>query len=122
MGESNPQTLKAEYNLALCHYRRGERTGTGKMLANVLERGERVMGETHPWTLMFACAQSCFARESGDIDAARELSEAIVARYELMLAESHPFVAGARANQALILRNVGSGSTRTTSPSGPWPT
>ncbi|MDG9716557.1 FxSxx-COOH system tetratricopeptide repeat protein [Streptomyces sp. DH24] len=113
MGPDNPQTLKAEYNLALCRYRLGERgrgdkrEQPGPMLASVLERGERVLGEAHPLTLIFAAGQSCYAREHGDIDQARELSEAVVARYELMLPEGHPFIAGSRANQALILRNVG---------------
>ncbi|GAA4817872.1 FxSxx-COOH system tetratricopeptide repeat protein [Streptomyces ziwulingensis] len=117
MGPDNPSTLRAEYNLAMCRYRMGDRDRSrdrgdglqepGSLLASVLERGERVLGETHPWTLMFATAQSCYAREHGDIDQARQLSEAVVARYEVMLAEGHPFIAGARANQALILRNVG---------------
>ncbi|MDQ0686224.1 tetratricopeptide (TPR) repeat protein [Streptomyces achromogenes] len=117
MGRDNPQTLKAEHNLALCRYRLGERDRgrdrgaereePGELLSSVLERGERVLGETHPLTLIFATAQSCYAREHGDIDRARELSEAVVARYEVMLGDEHPFVAGARANQALILRNVG---------------
>lgn len=117
MGSDNPQTLKAEHNLALCRFRLGERDRgrdrqgdreePGELLSSVLERGERVLGETHPLTLIFATAQSCYAREHGDIDLARELSEAVVARYEVMLTEGHPFVAGAHANQALILRNVG---------------
>ncbi len=111
MGPDNPQTLKAEYNLALCRYRIGEQAPRGEepgpMLASVLERGERVLGENHPLTLIFATGQSCYAREHGDIDQAREVSEAVVARYEMMLAEGHPFIAGSRANQALILRNVG---------------
>ncbi|CAL9460752.1 FxSxx-COOH system tetratricopeptide repeat protein [Streptomyces sp. enrichment culture] len=111
MGPDNPQTLKAEYNLALCRYRLGERAPHGEepgpMLSSVLERGERVLGETHPLTLIFATGQSCYAREHGDIDQARELSEAVVARYEMMLPAGHPFIAGSRANQALILRNVG---------------
>ncbi|MEU1053545.1 FxSxx-COOH system tetratricopeptide repeat protein [Streptomyces sp. NPDC005876] len=117
LGRDNPYTLRAEYNLALCRYRMGDRDRRrdsgdgpqepGALLASVLERGERVLGETHPNTLMFATGQSCYAREHGDIDQARELSEAVVARYEVMLAEGHPFIAGARANQALILRNVG---------------
>lgn len=113
MGHDNPQTLRAEYNLALCRYRMGERgrgdrqDQPGPMLSSVLERGERVLGETHPWTLIFATAQSCYAREYGDIDQARELSEAVVAGYEMMLPEGHPYIAGSRANQALILRNVG---------------
>lgn len=117
MGRDNPQTLRAEYNLAMCRYRAGdrdrsrdrgdEREEPGPLLAGVLERGERVLGETHPLTLIFAVGQSCYAREHGDIDQAHELSEAVVARYEVKLAEGHPFIAGARANQALILRNVG---------------
>ncbi|MEH0546811.1 FxSxx-COOH system tetratricopeptide repeat protein [Streptomyces sp. B21-105] len=117
MGRDNPSTLKAEHNLALCRYRLGERDRgrdrgaereePGELLSSVLERGERVLGETHPLTLIFATAQSCYSREHGDIDRARELSEAVVARYEVMLGDEHPFVAGARANQALILRNVG---------------
>ncbi|WP_395573307.1 FxSxx-COOH system tetratricopeptide repeat protein [Streptomyces sp. BK79] len=117
MGRDNPQTLRAEYNLALCRYRLGDRDRSrdrgegvdepGPLFAGVLERGERVLGETHPLTLIFATSQSCYAREHGDIDQARELSEAVVARYEMMLAEGHPFIAGSRANQALILRNVG---------------
>jgi tetratricopeptide (TPR) repeat protein len=113
MGPDNPQTLKAEHNLALCRYRLGERgrgdkrEQPGPMLSSVLERGERVLGEVHPLTLIFATSQSCYAREHGDIDQARELSEAVVARYEVMLPEGHPFIAGSRANQALILRNVG---------------
>ncbi|CQR61920.1 FxSxx-COOH system tetratricopeptide repeat protein [Streptomyces leeuwenhoekii] len=117
MGRDNPQTLRAEHNLAVCRYRLGDRDRTrdhadereepGPLLSSVLERGERVLGETHPLTLIFATSQSCYAREHGDIDQARELSEAIVARYEVMLAAGHPFIAGARANQALILRNVG---------------
>lgn len=107
MGADNPQTLKAEYNLALCHYRGGDRDEAGRLFARVLERGERVLGETDPLTLIFTASQSCFAREHGDIDQARELSEALVARYEVMLPEGHPFIAGARANHALILRSVG---------------
>ncbi|MFD9434023.1 FxSxx-COOH system tetratricopeptide repeat protein [Streptomyces sp. NPDC060002] len=117
MGRDNPQTLSAEHNLALCRYRLGDRDRgrdrgieweePGEMLSSVLERGERVLGETHPLTLIFATAQSCYAREHGDIDRAHELSEAVVARYEVMLGDGHPFVAGARVNQALILRNVG---------------
>ncbi|MEU4654502.1 FxSxx-COOH system tetratricopeptide repeat protein [Streptomyces sp. NPDC023723] len=117
LGRDNQQTLRAEYNLAMSRYRMGERDRRrdrgdgpqepGELLASVLERGERVLGETHPLTLLFATGQSCWAREHGDIDQARELSEAVVARYEVMHAEGHPFIAGARANQALILRNVG---------------
>jgi tetratricopeptide (TPR) repeat protein len=117
LGRDHPRTLKGEYNLALCRYRMGERDrrrdrGDGPqepaaLFASVLERGERVLGETHPDTLVFATAQSCYAREHGDIDLARELSEAIVARYEVLHADGHPFLAGARANHALILRNVG---------------
>jgi tetratricopeptide (TPR) repeat protein len=77
MGPDNPQTLKAEYNLALCRHRLGERgrgdkrDQPGPMLSSVLERGERVLGETHPLTLIFATSQSCYAREHGDIDQAR---------------------------------------------------
>ncbi|MER6014682.1 FxSxx-COOH system tetratricopeptide repeat protein [Streptomyces bluensis] len=107
MGADNPQTLEAEYNLALCHYRGGDRDEAGKLFTRLLERSERVLGETDPLTLRFAVSQSCFAREHGDIDHARELSEAVVARYETMLGSDHPFVIGARANHALILRSVG---------------
>ncbi|HET9380638.1 MAG TPA: FxSxx-COOH system tetratricopeptide repeat protein [Streptomyces sp.] len=113
MGPGNPQTLRAEYNLALCRHLlggpgRGDRhEGPGAMFSGVLERGERALGETHPLTLIFAAAQSCYAREHGDIDQARELGETVVSRYEAMLPEGHPFIAGSRANQALILRTVG---------------
>lgn len=106
MGVDNPQTLEAEHNLALCQYRGGARAKAGALLSSVLERCERVLGETDPLTLRFAVTQSCFVREHGDIDRARELGESVLARYDVML-DAHPFVYGARANQALILRSVG---------------
>ncbi|MFD7068350.1 FxSxx-COOH system tetratricopeptide repeat protein [Streptomyces sp. NPDC059913] len=109
MGPDNPQTLRAEHNLALCHYNSGDHERAGKLFTNVLERGERVMGDTHPWTLLFATGQSCFAREQGDIDQAREIDKFVVARYEAMLPEGHPFIAGVRANHALILQSIGEG-------------
>ncbi|MHC5908040.1 FxSxx-COOH system tetratricopeptide repeat protein [Streptomyces sp. S6] len=106
MGADNPQTLYAEHNYALCLYRSGNRDAAGPLFASVLERGERVHGDS-PTALVFAAAQSCFIREHGDIDQARELSEFILARYEHAFVDDHPFLVGARANQALILRNVG---------------
>lgn len=57
--------------------------------------------------MMFAASQSCFAREHADIDQARDISEKVMSGYTDMLGETHPYVAGTRANHALILRNVG---------------
>ncbi len=85
--------MKGRHNLAFCHYRSGDHESAGRLFADVLERSERVLGETNPDTLRYATSQSCFIREHGDIDQARELSETTIARYEVMLAEGHPFVA-----------------------------
>ncbi|MDX3642922.1 FxSxx-COOH system tetratricopeptide repeat protein [Streptomyces sp. MB09-02B] len=106
LGERDRITLISEYNLALC-LRRGGSSAAGMMLADVRERGERVLGETHPHTLGFISTHSCWGREYGSIDEARADSEAVVARYEAMLPEGHPFIAGTRSNHALILREVG---------------
>ncbi|MBZ9644078.1 tetratricopeptide repeat protein [Streptomyces sp. PSKA30] len=101
MGADNPQTLRAGHNLALCHDSSGDRERAGKLFTYVLERRERVGGETHPWTLLFATRQSCFAREQGDIDLAQEVDEfVVVARHEAMLPGGHPFIAGVRAHHA----------------------
>ncbi|TXS35340.1 TIR domain-containing protein [Streptomyces sp. uw30] len=107
MGPDNPQTLRAEHNLALCLYNTGDPERAGKLLEHALERGERVMGETHPWTLLFATGQSCFARAQGNIDQAQEIDQFVVARYEAMLPAGHPFIAGVRANHALTLQSTG---------------
>ncbi|MEU5365581.1 FxSxx-COOH system tetratricopeptide repeat protein, partial [Streptomyces sp. NPDC005925] len=113
MGHDKPQTLRAEHNLALCRHGTGMRASgdmreePGPLLARVLERAERVLGEVHPLTLIFATGLCCHAREHGDLDRARELGESVVARYESMFPEGHPFIAGVRANQALILRDAG---------------
>lgn len=121
LGPDNPQTLRAEFNLALCHYRNGERAKAAPLFTRVLERGERVLGENDPLTRLFASGQSCFAREHGNIDQARAISEKVVNGYADMLGEDHPYSAGTRSNHALILRNVGSGSTPTRCWRKRWP-
>ena len=103
MGADNPQTLKAEHNLALCRYRTGRLTDAGRLLTQLLERGGRVLEETDPLMLIFATGQSCFDREHGDLDRARELGEFVVAGYRERLGDTHPYTVGAHANQALIL-------------------
>ncbi|MEU3519032.1 FxSxx-COOH system tetratricopeptide repeat protein [Streptomyces sp. NPDC006654] len=106
-GLGSPDALRAQLNLALCQLRAGDRTSAGALLTQVLDGYERKLGENHLRTLSAAVSHSCFNREHGDIDLARETSESILARYEQLLAEGHPFTVGARANQALVLRNVG---------------
>ncbi|MEU9185987.1 FxSxx-COOH system tetratricopeptide repeat protein [Streptomyces sp. NPDC048484] len=107
LGDDNPQTLRAVYNLAQCMYRTDDLEAAGKHFAAARVKSERVHGKRHSDTLVFASAHSCFMREHGDIDRARELSERVVDRYERLLGPDHLFVAGARSNQALILRAVG---------------
>ncbi|MFG3018775.1 FxSxx-COOH system tetratricopeptide repeat protein [Streptomyces sp. NPDC048254] len=106
-GLASPDALRAQLNLALCQLRGGDRVAAGALLIQVLEGYERKLGENHLRTLSAAVSHSCFNREHGDIDLARETSESILTRYEQLLAEGHPFIIGARANQALVLRNVG---------------
>lgn len=48
LGADNPQTLRAEHNLALCHYRSGDRSKARELFTRVLERCERVLGEEIP--------------------------------------------------------------------------
>ena len=109
LGADNPQTLRAEHNLALCHYRsRATAARPRALFTRVLERCERVLGEDDPLTLMFAASQSCFAREHADIDQAREISETRRrAATPTCSARPTPTWRAARANHALILRNVG---------------
>ncbi|KPC91356.1 hypothetical protein ADL27_30770, partial [Streptomyces sp. NRRL F-6602] len=85
MGRDNPVTLDAEHNLALCHYRLGDREAAGLRLADLLDRCERTVGENHPLTLRLTVSQSCHAREHGDVDQARELSESVLHRYTTLL-------------------------------------
>ncbi|MFJ3302945.1 FxSxx-COOH system tetratricopeptide repeat protein [Streptomyces sp. NPDC086549] len=106
-GKGNPDALRAEHNLALCQLRTGDRVSAAALLTRVLEGFERRLGDTNLRTLSAAVSHSCFNREHGDIDLARETSESILARYEQLLPEGHPFIIGARANQALVLRSVG---------------
>jgi tetratricopeptide (TPR) repeat protein len=106
MGADNPHTLRAEHELALCQYRGGQREA-GVLFSRVLASCERLLGDVAPQTLAAAVSQSCFARENGDIDQAREAAESIVARYEATLPEGHPFIAGACANHALCLSSLG---------------
>ncbi|PSM38386.1 ATP-binding protein [Streptomyces dioscori] len=107
LGDDNPQTLWAVYNLAQCTYRTDDLDAAEEYFAAARAKSERVHGKRHSVTLVFATAHSCFMREHGDIDQARMLSERVVARYRRLLGPDHLFVAGARSNQALIHRAVG---------------
>ncbi|MFS8198752.1 FxSxx-COOH system tetratricopeptide repeat protein [Streptomyces sp. CWNU-52B] len=107
VGPDHHETIAAEHNLALCVYGGNDRRQGVALLADLRERSERVLGETHPYTLIITTGHSCFARRDGDIDEARAASESVIARYEVMLPEGHPYIAGSRANHALILHDVG---------------
>ncbi|UPZ28984.1 FxSxx-COOH system tetratricopeptide repeat protein [Streptomyces sp. LRE541] len=112
VGPGNYVTLLAEYNHALCVYGNSgrDRERMNQLLATLAdlrERSERVLGETSPFTLIVTSGYGCFARQHGDIDEARAVSESVIARYEAMLPAEHPYIAGSRANYALILSDVG---------------
>ncbi|MBQ0853452.1 tetratricopeptide repeat protein [Streptomyces sp. BH-SS-21] len=112
VGPGNYVTVLAEYNYALCAYGSGgrDREHTDQLLAalaDLRERSERVLGETSPTTLIVTSGYSCFARRHGNVDEARTVSESVIARYEVMLPAGHPYIAGSRANYALILSDVG---------------
>ncbi|MGW2934330.1 FxSxx-COOH system tetratricopeptide repeat protein [Streptomyces sp. NPDC001156] len=109
LGRTRPQTLRAEHNFAVCLYRGTDHERAGPLFSHLLRQGERVLGDTDPLTLLFAASQSCYAREHGNIDAARLISESVGDRYERLLGPAHPYTAGAWANHALILRHVGEG-------------
>ncbi|MFD0305143.1 FxSxx-COOH system tetratricopeptide repeat protein [Streptomyces sp. NPDC127119] len=112
VGSGNYVTVLAEYNYALCAYGSSgrDRERTDQLLAalaDLRERSERVLGETSPTTLIVTSGYSCFARRHGNVDEARTVSESVIARYEVMLPAGHPYIAGSRANYALILSDVG---------------
>ncbi len=90
MVPDNPQTLRAEHNLAMCLYRQGDRTRGVTLLGDVLERCERVLGDTDSLTLMAASSYGCMQREHGDLDLARRLGERVLDRYREMLGPRPP--------------------------------
>ncbi|MCZ4095921.1 tetratricopeptide repeat protein [Streptomyces sp. So13.3] len=106
MGVDNPQTLRAEHTLIMGQYRTGERRAP-VLLARLLERVERVLGENHPLTLMVASSYSCVAREHGDLDRARGVGEGVARRYRATLGPVHPYVLGCLGNNGLVLRAAG---------------
>ncbi|MEU3459789.1 FxSxx-COOH system tetratricopeptide repeat protein [Streptomyces sp. NPDC006733] len=106
MGADNPQTLRAEHNLVMGQYRAGDRRSQA-VLARLLERVERVLGESDPLTLMVAATYSCVAREHGDLDRARAIGEAVTRRYTATLGAAHPYVVGTLGNNGLVLRAAG---------------
>ncbi|GAA2684757.1 FxSxx-COOH system tetratricopeptide repeat protein [Streptomyces violaceolatus] len=107
LGAHNRQTLLAAHNLALCHYAVGDTDEAAHHVGQALELGERVLGDSDPLVLMLLAGRSCLAREHGDLDLARALSERVVGRYEETLTAGHPYAAGARANHALLLHRAG---------------
>ncbi|MCZ4123271.1 FxSxx-COOH system tetratricopeptide repeat protein [Streptomyces sp. H39-S7] len=106
MGPDNPQTLRAEHNLVMSQYRAGDRRAQ-TVLARLLERVERVLGENEPLTLMVAAGYACVAREHGDLDRARAVGEAVNRRYRATLGAGHPYVLGTLGNNGLVLRAAG---------------
>lgn len=106
MGQDNPQTLRAEHNLAMSQYRAGDRRAQ-TVLARLLERVERVLGESEPLTLMVAASYACVAREHGDLDRARAVGEAVTRHYRATLDAGHPYVLGTLGNNGLVLRAAG---------------
>ncbi|MEV7030698.1 FxSxx-COOH system tetratricopeptide repeat protein [Streptomyces sp. NPDC093272] len=107
VGETHQDTLRAEHNLALCKLRAGDRAAAGTLLAKVLVGFERKLGDWNLLTLAAGVSHSCFHREHGNIDLARETGDSVLERYGQLLPEGHPFIVGARANKALVLRAVG---------------
>jgi hypothetical protein len=102
----HPQTLQAEQNLGMCWYRAGDRASGRETLARVQGRMERVVGETHPFTLLTAASHACVLRGLGELDRARELALSVARRYE-RLGATHPFAVGTSANVALVQAAAG---------------
>jgi hypothetical protein len=106
LGVDHPQTLQAEQNLGMCWYRAGDRASGRETLARVQGRMERVVGETHPFTLLTAASHACVLRGLGELDRARELALSVARRYE-RLGATHPFAVGTSANVALVQAAAG---------------
>ncbi|PSM38390.1 ATP-binding protein [Streptomyces dioscori] len=111
VGPDHEDTLLAEYYLALCQYRASgssdERDRTWDLIVELRTRCERVLDLTHPHTLIVTSALSCLARRRGLVDEANAVSESVIARYEVMLSDGHPYIVGSRANHALVLYDAG---------------
>ena len=107
LGIDNPQTLRAEHNLAQCYHRIGDRARAAVLLASLLERCQRVRGDLDPLTVRVALTLSSFERQHGDLDRARDLGEFALRHYRAHLGEHHPYTAGAFGNHGLILRSAG---------------
>jgi tetratricopeptide (TPR) repeat protein len=107
LGPDRLFTLRGEYNLAMCHYRMGDRHRGRARLAEALERAERVLGEGHEAATMMATVYACVEREDGALDRAREISERVMRAYASDLGSDHPYTVGAKSNHGLVLRAAG---------------
>ncbi|MFI0729688.1 FxSxx-COOH system tetratricopeptide repeat protein [Streptomyces sp. NPDC021225] len=106
VGSETPHTLAAECALAVCRLKCGESESGTALLAVVLDRARRLLGEAAPLSLMIASHYACaLLRQSRD--EAIALDDFVTDAYRVTLGELHPYAIGASANQGLVLLKRG---------------
>lgn len=108
VGSETPHTLLAECTLAVCRLKCGEEEAGTALLAAVLDRARRLVGEDAPLSLVIASHYSCaLLRRSGRLDEAIALDDFVTDGYRASLGALHPYAIGASANYGLVLLKRG---------------
>lgn len=100
LGPGHPQTLAAQYELAMCHWHTGDPAGAAARLDH-LRRAALRLPEGSPLTFHVLAVYSWVARRTTGGDPADISGRQALDGYRNMLPASHPYVLGLDANAAL---------------------